>query len=174
MSLETADSIAHEVEALTASIERDNRKRRTKTRDDVFLDDALQQWVDWLVAFVLPPKIRQRDAKGVTDVYDPGARTRRSNTEHSNPVLSALLAQEQQGHGWAVSVHLCILDMAATHRIALFGTAMEYSQTTIGQHIGLKQQRVGDCVAAARRLLLIDLRHRSHVLRSQQNARKRA
>lgn len=136
------------------------------------VDDALAEWVNWLLAFVLPPGHRGKSL--AFEVWEAESVRGRSNTERSDPVLDGLIRQERSGLNWAVSVHLCICDMAVPHRQALFGHAMGYSQAVIADKIGIRQQRVSDVLCAARRLLAIDLEHRRHVLAGQRNACRRS
>jgi len=50
------------------------------------------------------------------------------------------------------------MDMPRDWRICLYGAAMEYTQHTIGQQLGLRQQLVSAMLANARRTLLIRLK----------------
>ncbi|TAM22373.1 MAG: hypothetical protein EPN60_16910 [Nevskiaceae bacterium] len=135
------------------------------------VQDALSEWVNWLLAFVLPPSVTGKTP--TAEVWERGERSMRSNVEHSDPVLAELISQESRGVSWAVSVHLCVCSMAEAHRLALFGESMGFTQAVIAEKIGIRQQRVSDVLIQAKRLLAIDLESRKHVLQSQRNALKR-
>src|SRR5882757_9942249 len=91
--------------------------------------------------------------------YDAAMRgIARPSDQHANHILDRLLADERRHWDWPASIHAIVMDMPHDWRVCLYGTAMEYSQGTIGQQIGLRQQLVSAMVANARRTLLFRLK----------------
>jgi hypothetical protein len=130
--------------------------------DQALFREALRQWLGWYLS--VHGDDGRRDFSGSVaaiagTVYDAAMRgLGRPEGEHADHVLGKLLAEERRHRDWPASIHAIIMDMPRDWRICLYGTAMEYSQNTIGQQLGLRQQLVSAMVGNARRTLLIRLR----------------
>lgn len=137
------------------------RQRGRRTPDEALFHEALRRWLDWLVQC---GAFERRQAAGAEPghlgtVYDAAMRRLgRRNDEHPDPVVGRLLAEERLRLDWPASIHAIILDLPHDWRVCLLGTALEYSQASIGQAIGLRQQLVSVMLARARERLLQRLR----------------
>lgn len=132
--------------------------RRRETLDDALFREALRQWIDWLAAYYGPTKQRAGAGPDAGSVYDAAARTLRRSDEHADPTCGRLLSEEFLRLDWPASIHAIILDMPREWRLCLLGTALEYSQASIGREIGVRQQVVSLVLGQARGLLLQRLR----------------
>lgn len=129
--------------------------------DQALFREALRQWIDWFMTF--HGDNPQRNLSGADGAiagttYDAANRLGRPSDQHADHVLGKLLADERRHWDWPASIHAIVMDMPRDWRVCLYGTAMEYSQGTIGQQIGLRQQLVSLMVANARRTLLLRLK----------------
>ncbi len=140
-----------------------NGNARQRAREDVdkaLFREALRQWLDWLGTVCAGGE--RRSATAIDEagtLYEAllGSFGRRDD-EHPDPTLRKLLADERRRHDWPASIHAIVMDMPHDWRICLLGTALEYSQTTIAQKLGLRQQLVSVMLGHARRTLLERLR----------------
>lgn len=166
---------------LVANMDRESQQERlqraralaTLRADERLLDEALAQWVEWLITFVLPPKRAAVTASAIADTWATAERRARASGKHSDPTLAGLIRDESQGWGWATTVHLCVMEMKKPYRVALFGTALGYSQQTVASQTGLRQQEVSTLLRDARTLLLRALKPREHVRHSRENAARK-
>lgn len=136
--------------------------RKTKNFDDRLFAVALQHWLDWLLAFHAPRQQGHRAADGVESdlVWEAALRQARSNTEHTDPVLARFLRDERAEWDWPASIHAMVCDLPGTWQVVLLGTALGYSQATIGEGVGVRQQNVSSMLALIKsrfmpRLLLL-------------------
>lgn len=118
--------------------------RRTRTLDDRLFSVALQHWLDWLLAFHAPRQQGHRvvDAGDTDLVWEAALRKARSNTEHTDPVLARFLRDERAEWDWPASIHAMICDLPGTWQVVLLGTALGYSQATIGEAVKVDQSNV--------------------------------
>ena len=137
-------------------------RRYKSDPDHALFREALRQWLDWYMTF--HGDNARRDFAGADSsiagtTYDAAMRgLTRPADQHADHVLGRLLADERRRWDWPASIHAIVMDMPRDWRVCLYGTAMEYSQHTIGQQLGLRQQLVSAMVANARRTLLIRLK----------------
>lgn len=135
-------------------------RRHRPDADLALFREALRQWIDWLMTFHGDKGARQLGSSAIAGTtYDSAMHgLTRPSDEHADHVLNQLLADERRHWDWPASIHAIVMDMPRDWRICLYGTAMEYSQATIGQQLGLRQQLVSAMLANARRTLLIRLK----------------
>ena len=129
--------------------------------DQALFREALRQWIDWFTTFHGDTALRDptgADGAIAGTTYDAGSRLGRPSDQHADHVLDKLLADERRQRDWPASIHAIVMDMPRDWRVCLYGTALEYSQSTIGQQIGLRQQLVSLMLANARRTLLLRLK----------------
>lgn len=127
----------------TVVVERVKRQRRPRTRDDRVFSVAVECWFEWLLMHYLPIKqVRVASGEPIVDVYVGFVRAARSNVEHSDSVLGAILAEERRGHAWPSSIHRIVLGFPRTWRMLLIGLGGNYSQNEIAEAIKIKQQHV--------------------------------
>jgi hypothetical protein len=130
--------------------------------DQALFREALRQWLGWYLSFHGDDGRRYLSGSVAAiagTVYDAAMRgLGRPEGQHADHVLGKLLADERRQHEWPASIHAIIMDMPRDCRICLYGTAMEYSQSTIGRQLGLRQQLVSAMLSNARRTLLIRLK----------------
>ena len=130
--------------------------------DHALFREALRQWLHWYHSFHGDNPRHAFEGEGSSvagSVYDHSVRRLgRPSDQHADHVLGQLLAEERRHQDWPASIHAIVMDMPRDWRICLYGTAMEYTQHTIGQQLGLRQQLVSAMLANARRTLLIRLK----------------
>lgn len=131
---------------------RAKRVRQPRSLQDRLFDLALQHWFEWLLAVKLPRSASHRAGAGadLADAWSSsfGNSRSRSNTEHSDPTLGQILADERAGWDWPVAIHAIVADLPSKGwQIALLGTAMGQSQAVIAQAVGIKQQDVSDMIS---------------------------
>lgn len=150
-------------------VERPRKNPRPKaTPQDRLVDEALAQWAAWLALYLAPRESRARlDIGTAYEEAVEGCFKRMPKGGISNPTLQAALADERNLSAWPKTIHALIVDLPHSHRCALLGSALGYSQALIGQHIGVSQPRVCMVLQAARRLLAIQLAVMDHVRRAQ-------
>jgi hypothetical protein len=144
---------------------RRRRQRQCRTPRDsldrALFREALRRWLDWLAHSGAFERRSAADTEvdPLGSVYD-GAMRRisRRNDQHSDPVVARLVSEERSQLDWPASIHAIVLDMPRDWRVCLLGTALEYSQASIGQALGLRQQLVCLMLARAREQLLRRLR----------------
>jgi hypothetical protein len=137
------------------------RHRRENSLDDALdlslFRECLRRWLSWLAQ---SGDFDRRQTAGAAPehlgtVYDAAMRRHgRRNDRHADPVLNQLLTEEYLRMDWGASIHAVILDMPKDWRICLLGTALEYSQASIGRELGLRQQLVSVMLAGAKEELL--------------------
>ena len=138
-----------------------SRRGNKPDADHALFREALQQWLHWYHSFHGDNASRGLEYEGSSagTVYDYSVRrVGRPSDQHADHVLGQLLAEERRHRDWPASIHAIIMDMPRDWRICLYGVAMEYTQHTIGQQLGLRQQLVSAMLANARRTLLIRLK----------------
>jgi hypothetical protein len=128
--------------------------------DKALFREALRQWLDWLGTVHAGGGRRSApliDEAGTLYEAFAGA-FGRYDGGHSDPTVNKLLGDERRCHDWPASIHAIVMDMPRHWRVCLLGAALEYSQTTIAQQLGLRQQLVSVMLGHARRTLLERLR----------------
>lgn len=130
--------------------------------DQALFREALRQWLAWFMTFHGDNPNRSlvsNDAAISGTTYDAAMRgIARPSDQHADHILDRLLADERRSWDWPASIHAIVMDMPHDWRVCLYGTAMEFTQYTIGQQIGLRQQLVSLMLANARRTLLLRLK----------------
>lgn len=126
--------------------------RQQEIRERLY-EAALSSWADWLHTFLA----EARSARGAAAILrQANAMDMRQATPgvYSNPTLGFVLAEEKAWWSAAASVDSIIMDLPKDERVVVLGTALGYSQTTIGEAIGLKQQEVSKLAIKARETVI--------------------
>ncbi len=128
------------------------RRREPKTLRERLCDLALERWFEWLLMTRLPRRVTSLTGNGdnIEETWNAMVRAGRSNVEHSDGVLSRVLAEEAMGYDWASSIHGIILEYPKDWQFALIGTAMHRSQSEIGQALGIDQRYVSVMLSLVR------------------------
>jgi hypothetical protein len=131
------------VDAPALVVARAKRQRRARTRDDAIFDLAVECWFEWLLAQYLPVRrVRLVGDAEIEDVYAGFVRGARSNVEHSDSTLDAILAEESRGHAWPSSIHRIVLGLPKTWQMLFLVLGGNYSQAEIARAIGVQQRNV--------------------------------
>jgi hypothetical protein len=163
---------AADLSPLFQRIERQRKPARARaSAEDRRVDEALAVWAQWVTTHLAPRDSTHRVLFTVGTIYEgsadncflPGSRK-----GHSNPVLAAILQDERNLNAWPKTIHALITDMPRSHRCALLGQALGYSQSAIGQYISVSQPRVCLVIQMARRSLAIQLAVMDHVKRAEE------
>jgi len=139
-----------------------NGNARQRAREDVdkaLFREALRQWLGWLMSVHAGDRRRAPLIDEAGTLYEAlSGSFGRPEGDHADPTLRKLLRDERLQQDWPASIHAIVMDMPRDWRICLLGTALEYSQSTIAQQLGLRQQLVSLMLGHARRTLLERLR----------------
>lgn len=99
-----------------------------------------------------------RRGEGPATVYEAARMRARSNTEHADSVLAAILSQERSNWDWPAAVHAIVLDMPMEHRRILLGVAHRATQQEMAECVGWTQQQVSEALALIRPHFMARLR----------------
>lgn len=166
MSLTIDGDLSGEIARLSDLVDEDVRQCRQAEReawqakrDAKMIRDALDVWLDWLHACVLPRNAKINGPERLAETYETvGGRNIKGNTEHGDPVLNGLIAIERSGWSYAVSLDNRIMALGGKLPLVVLGMALKQTQHQIAGSLGWNQATVSRAMASASRVLICDIR----------------